>query len=311
MHQTTIATIYLIMKRIKLKAEQILFSASTPADWVPPVPDDAQEALDQLAQRVTAGGGGVTGSPNAMVYLNPIGAGVSTSPDFLGGVLDGYQRPCVRDFRFNGGLVNRGAVHKLGAWGVDGDPQNVTSEGFISYGPSARNIGPDSSEGGFGWCGPGYFGVLQIIPGVNGGGAFYSCGFEQGPQVIPDAWPPSPFNLDGFIVNDDTAAPIAHIRRSDAVSWFRIASMDAGRASEAPNKMAGIAATGPGGTIAVLNASVKPTSRIMLTIQPPAGGPIPTAGVYVSAIVPGVGFTIQSFAPADVGILVYYQIWEP
>ena len=45
-----------------------------------------------------------------------------------------------------------------------------------------------------------------------------------------------------------------------------------------------------------------------LHIQP--GGAAPTAGVWVSNITPGVGFTIQSFAPTDVGVQVYWQFWE-
>lgn len=72
--------------------------------------------------------------------------------------------------------------------------------------------------------------------------------------------------------------------------------------------VAGLAITGAGGTIAVANPSVKkPGTRITLTIQP--GGVIPTGGVYVSALVNGTSFTIQSLT-GDVGVEVYWQLWE-
>jgi hypothetical protein len=71
---------------------------------------------------------------------------------------------------------------------------------------------------------------------------------------------------------------------------------------------AGLAVTGAAGTIVVPNTIVKATSRVTLTIQP--GGAAPTGAVWCSAIVPGVSFTIQSI-PGDVGVQVYWQVWEP
>jgi len=427
-------------------------------------PETARKAIEIT----DGGGGGVTGSPNAIVYVNPAGNGAATSPAFLGGVLDAFGRPCIRDFRFNVG-AGRGVVHKLGAWSVDGDPQDVISEGLVTYGGNSLGNGPDGTQGGMGFYTPNSFGVLQAIPGVNGGNPFYSCGYEDG-------GPLSPFGLDGFIINDNTNTPIAWIKRSDGTATFKawglgfaptntvmdtyatvtrqfhfpniagtglveedgsgqvfigatakqhgsnagvqmnsiVANRGAYRAnqygnntgvpgitgfksrgatvgslgvvqvgdtifratavgvtdngslplsgmiglnvtyvaagqgwigtefevrtcsakgptnnharrfavssegiasvSEAANKMAGIAITGPGGTILVANDQITATSRIALTIQDSnAGvpGAVPTAGVYVSARVPGVSFTIQSLAPADVGVMVYYQIWEP
>jgi hypothetical protein len=165
--------------------------------------------LIQLKQ--IAGGGIATGVPNAAAFFN--GSGSMTSvPDYLAGALDAFSRPAVRDFRLGPG--RRGAVYKLGAWGVDGDPQNVTSEGYVTYGPNALGNGPDGTQGGLGFYEPNGFGPLQIIPGVNGGNPFYSCGFEDG-------GPAAPFGLDGFIVNDNNAAAIAWIKRSDNTSNFR------------------------------------------------------------------------------------------
>jgi len=170
--------------------------------WTTPVP----------ATIVTiGGGGGISGPAFASAFFS--GAGLLTGvSDFLSGTLDAFQRPGIRDFRL--GPTGRGVVHKLGAWGVDGDPQNVTSEGFVTYGPNALGLGPDDMQGGLGFYTPNSFGALQIIPGVNGGNAFYSGGYEDGG---PDA----PFGIDGFVINDNLAAPIAHIKRSDASSTFR------------------------------------------------------------------------------------------
>ena len=165
--------------------------------------------LIQLKQ--IAGGGFATGVPNAAAFFN--GSGSMTSvPQYLAGALDAFSRPAVRDFRLGPG--GRGAVYKLGAWGVDGDPQNVTSEGYVTYGANALGLGPDGTQGGFGFYEPNGFGELNIIPGVNGGNAFYICGFEDGSVNAP-------FGLDGFIVNDNTNVPIAWIKRSDNTSSFR------------------------------------------------------------------------------------------
>lgn len=76
---------------------------------------------------------------------------------------------------------------------------------------------------------------------------------------------------------------------------------------------AGLAATGALGTIFVPNVNVRAAApgttgtRVALTIQP--GGAAPTGAVWVSAITPGSGFTIQSMT-GDVGVQVYWQLWE-
>lgn len=77
---------------------------------------------------------------------------------------------------------------------------------------------------------------------------------------------------------------------------------------------AGLAVTGAGGTVVVPNVNVRGAivgvttgTRVALTIQP--GGAAPTGAVWCSAIVPGVSFTIQSMT-GDVGVQVYWQLWE-
>jgi len=112
----------------------------------------------------------------------------------------------------------------------------------------------------------------------------------------------------GYIAYDDTAAN-PPLGGTDVQAGIDAVKYMIGKADENPDKTAGIAVTGPGGTVIVANTSITATSRIQLTIQD--GGVAPTAGVYVSARTVGVSFTIQSLNPLDVGVQVYYQIWEP
>lgn len=78
---------------------------------------------------------------------------------------------------------------------------------------------------------------------------------------------------------------------------------------EGANAMAGVAVTGAGGTIVVPNTRITANTRILLTAQD--GGAVPTNGMHVSARVIGVNFTIQMISAGDVGVLVYYQLYEP
>lgn len=89
---------------------------------------------------------------------------------------------------------------------------------------------------------------------------------------------------------------------------FRITSEGILHIQEAANKMAGVAVTDGTGSVTVANTQITATSRITLTIQD--GGTVPTGFVYVSGRVVGTNFTITS-STADVGVPVYYQIWEP
>lgn len=75
---------------------------------------------------------------------------------------------------------------------------------------------------------------------------------------------------------------------------------------EGANHMAGLA-TLVGGTVTVANANVPTNARIMVTVQP---GTAPSGFIYVSAINPGVDFTITSTSGADT-CTVYYQIYQP
>jgi len=54
---------------------------------------------------------------------------------------------------------------------------------------------------------------------------------------------------------------------------------------------------------------VSANSRFMLTVQD--GGPVATGTIQVTARTVGVDFTVTSSAgAADVGAIVYWQLWE-
>ncbi len=241
------------------------------------------------------GGGGATGPANAVAYYDGSGNN-SGSPELTGNQYDAYGRPQIHDYRV-GVPSGRGAVYRLGAWGVDGDPQvGVTSEGFICYGANALGDGPDSAQGGFGFYEPNGFGELNVITGSDGGNTFYICGFEDGS-------PNAPFGLDGFIVNTNLAVALFQVRRTDGVTFIASAQVNRAELSEAANAMQGVATVPDGGSIVVDNTSVDATSRIMLTIQP---GVAPTGPVWISNITPGVSFTISCTSD----VTVAWQIWH-
>jgi hypothetical protein len=75
------------------------------------------------------------------------------------------------------------------------------------------------------------------------------------------------------------------------------------------NGMAGVATLDGTGTFVVPNVNVTATSRFNLTIQDT--GAVPTAPVYASARSVGVSFTISSIGGGNVGVNVYWQLFEP
>jgi hypothetical protein len=155
-------------------------------------------------------GGAALGVPFAAAYYDA--AGVPTSvADYLAGKLDAFQRPGVHDFRT--GPTSRGATYRLGAWSQDGDPTNVTSEGYIAYGANALGAGPSATDGALGFYEPNGYGVYNVIPGVNGGNTFLVCGFEDGS-------PNAPFGYQGFQVNGNANEPLFHVDRTGPNAGF-------------------------------------------------------------------------------------------
>ena len=91
---------------------------------------------------------------------------------------------------------------------------------------------------------------------------------------------------------------------SEGVPWLRESRYPASPG----NSSSGVVVTGAGGTIVVANTRITANTRIQLNIQD--GGAAPTNGVYVSARVPGVSFTVQMISALDVAVNIYYQLWE-
>ena len=76
------------------------------------------------------------------------------------------------------------------------------------------------------------------------------------------------------------------------------------------NAMQGIATTGAGSVVVVPNTLITANTRISLTWQ--GGGAAPTGTPYDAGLrAVGISFTIASTNPADVGCVVFWQLWEP
>ena len=362
------------------------------------------------------GGGGATGPANALGFFDtapPLTAPLIGNVKLIAGALDPQARPQIHDFRVN--PVNmRGSIWRNGSWEEDGDPTSQVGEGFVTYGANALGNGPDGSQGGYGFITPYSFGRYQIIPGVNGGNTFLTCGFEDGSVNAPfgynaflvvdnanlvqfkvdratgfvtvgDGVGAAPFNVldganqwlqvgsadayarrqiwftepssvlrlgadaldgdvfsadsEGIVVYQPSANYLARVKanrfgltratdsslyyfrvddtqlfyRADppgGAVWFHIdRATGAIAVSEGANGMAGVIALGALGTVTIPNTRVTANTRFLLTAQD--GGPAPTGVISQTARVPGVSFTITSSVPADVGVQVYYQLWEP
>ena len=150
------------------------------------------------------GGGPPTGDANTLAYFDGTG-NLSDSVNLVIGALDPFGRPQIHDKRTNAG---RGAIIRMGSWGMDGDPGNIKSEGIVLYGGNSLGNGPDGTQGGMFFATTGSVGVGQIIPTVNGGNMFYAFGFEN---ASPDN--PGFGVANQFIINDDTALSVFEVNR--------------------------------------------------------------------------------------------------
>ncbi len=138
------------------------------------------------------GGGGATGPADAIGYFDALG-NLTGDAKYTAIPLDPQGRPQVHDWRVAAG---RGSIWRNGAWTLDGDPTDQVGEGFVTYGANALGNGPNGVAGGYGFITPYSFGRYQIIPGVNGGNTFLTCGFEDGSVNAP-------FGYNGFFVVDN------------------------------------------------------------------------------------------------------------
>lgn len=116
---------------------------------------EVQAAIDALK------GGAIAGNPNSLGYFNPAGNALTSSVDLTAFPLDPFGRPQIWDKRVGGA----GAVYRNGSWSQDGDPTNVTGDGFISYGANAIGLGPNATDGGYARIKPNRFGLAQVIGG--------------------------------------------------------------------------------------------------------------------------------------------------
>jgi hypothetical protein len=138
------------------------------------------------------GGGGASGPPDAIGYFDALG-NLTGDPKYTAIPLDPQGRPQVHDWRVAAG---RGSIWRNGSWTQDGDPTDQVGEGFVTYGANALGNGPNGVAGGYGFITPYSFGRYQIIPGVNGGNTFLTCGFEDGSVNAP-------FGYNAFLVVDN------------------------------------------------------------------------------------------------------------
>jgi len=165
-----------------------------------------------------SGGGGIPAGPaGALMFYDPTGTTIAADPALVARNPGNYGRPEIWDHRVGSG--GRGPVYRLGAWGIDGDPSNTPSEGFVTYGPNAQGNGPSSNDGGLGFYTPNSWGCLQIINGVFGNNPFYSCGFEDG-------GPAAPFGFPGFSLRDDQARLTFLVDRTTGATKIGIAQLD-------------------------------------------------------------------------------------
>lgn len=160
------------------------------------------------------------GPPDALAYYDA--AGVLTGDALLTAIpLDAYQRPQLHDKRL--GPTLRGAIWRQGAWSQDGDPDNVVGEGLVCYGANALGNGPDALAGGYFFSTPYSFGRYQVVPGVNGGNTFLTCGFEDGSVNAP-------FGYNAFLVTDNQNNVLFEVDRGTGTTTIQNILNDASAA---------------------------------------------------------------------------------
>jgi len=152
---------------------------------LPAIPPN--DPLGDIINQLNAGSGGVTGAPNALVYINSLGTGTVTDAALVVAPPDVFLRPQIWDTRLGGA----GAVWRQGAWQADGDPASVVGDGIVLYGLSTLgNLNP--VEGAYNRQKSNRMGLAQILPGVNGGNLYYLA------RIDPN----------GLAFQDDSATPI-------------------------------------------------------------------------------------------------------
>ena len=151
----------------------------------------------------TGGGGGVTGAPNSLVYINPLGTAGVTNPKLVAAPIDQFGRPQIRDTREAAGL---GSVFRQGAWESDGDPApNQQGEGIVIYG---KGIGGNmnTGEGAYARIKSYRLGLAVITPGVASSSLYYLgvidySGITTRPDTLGPGIPDPSFFVDRLTGN--------------------------------------------------------------------------------------------------------------
>ena len=119
---------------------------------------------------ISGGGGAVTGSPSALVYINLLGTGHLTDPGLTAAPPDALGRPQIHDVRV-GVAPGSFCVWRQGAWVVEGDLINAEGNGVVIFGSSGTPIDP--THGTKTWLKQRSLSYENMDPAINGG-AIYS-----------------------------------------------------------------------------------------------------------------------------------------
>jgi len=125
------------------------------------------------------GGGGVTGAPRAIVFVDPSGTGANTDPDLVvrPAALGNYGRPEIWDHRPRN-PPDAGPVIRQGASSADGDAFDSPGDGIVVYGP-APNGTQDNVNFAFGRMKSNRFAIRFCQGGVDIGDAWHVDTTEQ------------------------------------------------------------------------------------------------------------------------------------
>jgi len=223
-------------------------------------------------------GGAIVGPAKTLAYFDIAGQLIG-DPLLTAVPLDQFGRPQIRDIRF-AGPPGSGPVFRQGAWQADGDPQNVTGEGIVIYGPAPNGL-QNPANGTIGRMKYDRFAIRLIIGGFDVGYGYRT-------------------DLTESYYKDDAGSKTFQVVRATGA----IARKESGL-----NAVQGLAIIGGGGTVTVPTTSVTAASRIFLSVQD--DGPVPTGAPYVVARVPGASFTMAITGGVNAGVLVAWQIMDP
>jgi len=263
-----------------------------------------------------AGPVGPTGDPNAVAFFNPTGTAITDNPRFIvdnsdpnnirvyinqtGPVPYAPATPSGAGMQYSSNIAGRAAL-RLSQYGNNAGAQNISffkSRG-VNVGDEAALIAGDTilNLTGAGVCGDNVSIPLAAIFDaiIPPGGVFAQ-------SISPDfRWQLAKGTINSRREVWRMVGLTGDFVMKNAGQRIQI--------KEGANAMQGVSPTGAGGTVVVPNTLITANTRISLTWQD--GGAAPAGTAYVVSRVAGTSFTIQSTNPADVGVNVFWQLWEP